>query len=414
MMNSAAGIVHLLRGARRFLLLCGLVLPSLLLLSSCVVKTIRHGRATRSYVSNLGSDPKGVLEMGPILGHAGSDYFTVSCRTGEDARLTVYVGGRRVVSDAEEYHNVTVPGLPSRPVHTYRVEVQELEGKRRQKSFGPFNVSTVPSRAPFRFVAYGDPQAAGGVWRRVADAMRAERPAFALSLGDMVWTGADKWEWRDGTFAQARPFFASVPQYIVRGNHDVGGEKWFNLFASPSGTGNWTQVFGPVRIVGVDISSRWDPDDPPYQWLNSVLARAREPFLFLAVHPPPYTSTFHGDEEDEHVEHGLTRLSRSVMLPLMQRYGGTAILSGHAHSYERNELPGGLTCIVSGGAGAKLYRRSAKASNPYSKRFARAHHYLVFEVEPQRVTVKAVDLAGRILDQRRWGPRQASHRPSVR
>ncbi|MFH0910463.1 MAG: metallophosphoesterase [Planctomycetota bacterium] len=238
--------------------------------------------------------------------------------------------------------------------------------------------------------------------------MRKARPAFGLALGDLVLDGGSKEEWKANFFGPGAELLASVPQYLAKGNHDLGGERWLALFCTPTGGMNWQQRIGPVMLVGLDILLDWTPESREYQWLETVLSRSDAPYLFVALHAPPYTTTPHGDLDEGMPRDSLVRKAREAVLPLAERYRATAILAGHSHIYERSERPSGLTLVTTGGAGAPLSEPTGNRveKNPYQKKFFQEHHYSLITVSDIDCRLRAVTLDGGVLDERAWLPRK--------
>ena len=69
------------------------------------------------------------------------------------------------------------------------------------------------------------------------------------------------------------------------------------------------------------------------------------------MHHPPFSISLHGGQRD----------LRERWTPLFERYGVTAVFSGHDHCYERAER-NGVHYFVSGGGGAPLYGRGQRAA----------------------------------------------------
>ncbi|KKM66837.1 hypothetical protein LCGC14_1477230, partial [marine sediment metagenome] len=84
------------------------------------------------------------------------------------------------------------------------------------------------------------------------------------------------------------------------------------------------------------------------------------------------------------------------IIPLLNKYKVTAYICGHSHNYERSELPGGVTQIISGGAGAPPHRKMTTAAqqNPYSKIFASELHFCLFEIADGTARVKVLTPQG--------------------
>ena len=65
-----------------------------------------------------------------------------------------------------------------------------------------------------------------------------------------------------------------------------------------------------------------------------------------------------------------------------------------------------MTSITTAGAGAGLYgKRDDPKQNPYSKVFAKVHHYCLLRVAGETCTLTAVDLSGQTFDTRTWEAR---------
>ena len=101
-------------------------------------------------------------------------------------------------------------------------------------------------------------------------------------------------------------------------------------------------------------------------------------------------------------------VARTRIVPILVRHGVTAMLCGHDHGYERSELPGGLTAVVTGGAGAGTYPKHANAAtqNPYSAAFSAKHHYSLIRVEGDTAVLTAVTPEGQVIDRRTWAARR--------
>ncbi len=86
---------------------------------------------------------------------------------------------------------------------------------------------------------------------------------------------------------------------------------------------------------------------------------------------------------------------RATLVPLLERYNVDVFLSGHKHNYERL-LVNGITYLVSGGGGGRL--TALGAPDPNSQRALLAHHFLLIEVDGDRLTGAAIDYGGNVID----------------
>jgi hypothetical protein len=127
--------------------------------------------------------------------------------------------------------------------------------------------------------------------------------------------------------------------------------------------------------------------------LVNDLNATRQPWKIAVFHRAPYSALG---------EHGSDPLVRSVFEPIFSAHDVALVLSGHEHDYERTtpqqRTPGtlGVTYIVTGGGGARLYPAGIA---PWTAASASAYHYLRGVVDPCRVAVEAVGLDGVVFDQ---------------
>ena len=248
-----------------------------------------------------------------------------------------------------------------------------------------------------------------GVPAKVAAAVAAARPAFSVFLGDMVASGNVDDQWDQMHFGPAKEYFATIPYYPVIGNHERNCSLFLRLFQTPSGDKNWAQRIGPMLLIGIDGGMNWEAGGELATWLEAQLAAGSDAkFIFLATHYPAWSSGSHAKlGEDGAPRETPARLAQQVIMPLLAKYGATAMLAGHDHFYERSEPPEGVTMIVSGGAGVRLRDKwaDAETQNPHSKAFAKRYHYCVFTIEGDTCTMQAVTPDGEVLDERTWPAR---------
>lgn len=138
-------------------------------------------------------------------------------------------------------------------------------------------------------------------------------------------------------------------------------------------------------------------NDPEEQrtFLERDLAATRKRWRFAYLHRSPYGSSRHG---------GDVRV-REDLEPLFARHGVDLVFSGHDHVYERTVPIKGVTYVVSGGGGRRLYPagRSTRTASSVS-----AHHAVFVRVEGQRLSLEAVEAGGKVVD------RLELHQPHAR
>jgi 3',5'-cyclic AMP phosphodiesterase CpdA len=246
-----------------------------------------------------------------------------------------------------------------------------------------------PADAATGLLAVGDFGLGGERQRAVGAAIRAfeeRNPADLLvTLGDNDYT-------RGRSFAASwRASFGWLPAAGVDvagalGNHDVEvrrGRYQFRLLRMPGPY--YVRRVNELEVIVLD-STAVTPAQT--RWLERTLA-ARTGFRrVVAFHHPPYTCGGHL---------GSAAVQRA-WVPLFERYGVRLVLSGHDHNYQRFSRRG-VTYVVNGGGGARLYplRRCPRS---YPRRLAArsAHGFLHVTVEAAGFVVRAVGLDGRTID----------------
>jgi hypothetical protein len=336
-----------------------------------------------------------------VLGDAGADYFSVGCRTNMLAQVTLDVDGKHWESPLGVVHSFKATGLKPGTEYRYKLTAR-IPNTSAEKAIGPFYVSTPPLPGkPFSFVAMGDSRTFPEDWKLVAKAVMRKTPAFVVFSGDMVADGREDRLWDEQFFGPAKAYFAFIPTLYIIGNHERASPLVGTLISAP-GLGHWKTSIGGALFVGIDGAQDWTGSSANLKWMESVLKESREPYVFVCSHYPPWSSGPHGASNE-----GASVEARKYILPLMKKYGAAVFLAGHEHNYERCESPEGVTVIVSGGAGAPLYKRVlTPAENPYSKVFESTHNYCLFNIDGNHCSMQALTPEGRVIDTKSWPARK--------
>jgi hypothetical protein len=367
------------------------------------------------------SDSDAQIDLGPILGACGDDYFTVTCRTNMLAEVSLEIrtpAGRTLTTPAGAaglYHRIRVD-RPLRDVSSYRLvlrtsphsTVVTADWRLPQRQPGPLRMAFV-----------GDPQS-GQRWGSVAGAIERQRPDMLVILGDLVGSGQVEEVWREKFWLPAKSLLATVPTYAILGNHDHAAAIFGQIMFHPGDQTrwpNWSQQIGDVLLVGIDGERNFRSGSADHAWLSGLLRQAPARYVFLCSHYPPWASSWHGDVgADGKPREWQMRQSQDAILPMLIEHGATALLTGHEHCYERNEPPGGVPHITTGGGGGAIRGRhkDAAVNNPHSKVFANAYNYVLIEVSGDEATLTAKSLDGKTLDTLKFAPRKpgAATRPA--
>jgi predicted phosphodiesterase len=312
----------------------------------------------------------GVVEYGetPELGHEQADFRV----------------GRR--------HAVVLTGLD--PGWTYHFRVESAGGS---SATGHFRTAPVGDDSHFGFAVVGDSGSGGKGQLAVAALLERLRPHLILHTGDVVYPAGEERHYDRRFFAPYRKLIKTVPIFPVLGNHDVrkrNGAAFLENFHPPLGSPGSTKRYysfdwGNTHFVALD-SELYHGDtgsDPEKQrtFLERDLSATQKRWRVVFLHRSPYGSSRHG---------GDGRV-REDLEPLFARHGVDVVFSGHNHVYERTVPIKGVTYVVSGGGGRRLYPagRSARTASSVS-----AHHAVLVRVEGRHLSLEAIEAGGRVVD----------------
>lgn len=285
--------------------------------------------------------------------------------------------------------------------YRYRVEVGD-------KSWSG-ELATAPevgAGVPFSFIVLGDSRSNAEAHRRVIERVSQEVPDFIVGTGDMVDDGARQDQWQT-FFDIERELLVDNVYFPAVGNHDRQGrgrtaDTYRSYFSLPDNGGDseryYAFSYANARFLVLDSNAHSFSLTSQTAWLERELEAARQDprvrHIFAVTHHPLFSISLHGGQRD----------LRERWTPLFEKYGVSAVFSGHDHVYQRAERRG-LRYFVSGGAGAPLYPRSPRASatdKAAVQRFERAYHYLRVSVSGGNLDVTAVRVDGSIIESVAW------------
>ena len=247
-----------------------------------------------------------------------------------------------------------------------------------------------PAGAGTGVIAIGDFGVGGERQRQVGAAVRAfeeaNPSALLVTLGDNDYT-------RGRSFATSwRASFGWLPAAGVRvagalGNHDVElrrGRYQFRLLGMPGPY--YVRRLDDVEVIVLDSTAVTTAQTA---WLERTLARRSGLPRIVVFHHPAFTcGGYLGDAR-----------VRRRWTPLFERYGVRLVLAGHDHNYQRFASFRGVTYVVHGGGGARLYKlRPCPASYPRRTGARVGFGFLHVQVEAGGFVVRAVDLNGKTID----------------
>lgn len=343
---------------------------------------------------------------GPVLGICGTDYFTVSCRTNMPAKVTAKSGKMIMVSEEGLFHFFKFTGL--KPGEKYDLLLTAASGK-FSRDMDKFTAHTLGVGNEFRFIALGDSRTNPDDWVKVTDAVLKNDPAFVIHSGDMVVDGKSDPLWNKDLFGPSKKLFSSIPVFPVLGNHEGNSPVYHKFFAGGENQlKNWTVNAGACLFIGIDGDLNWSSGSENYKWLENILSASKDKFIFLTTHYPPWSSGPHGAMVDGKVKERQASEARHCLMPMLKKYNATVLIAGHDHFYERSEPDDGITVIITGGAGAPRYDKSAKGieQNPWSKAFSKKLNYCIFDIKDDTCKMTALAPDGEKLDEKEFKARK--------
>jgi predicted phosphodiesterase len=235
----------------------------------------------------------------------------------------------------------------------------------------------------FRFVVLGDRtgEPEPGVYERVLKDAAAERPAFAIGVGDTIQglhdeTAEAEWQRIETT---------RFPLYLAPGNHDVWSRQSEDLFRKYSGHPlHYGFDYGQAHFTILDNSRSDQLSEAELTFLEEDLKQHDEqPLKFIVCHRPSWiVNVVVGDPN--------FRLHQ-----IARKYGARFVISGHLHEMLHAELEG-VEYISMVSAGGHL-----RASGKYDDGWF--FGYAVVDVNKTRVEFLVRELGGRSTALKDWG-----------
>jgi len=289
-------------------------------------------------------------------------------------------------------HAVALAGLDPGLTYHYRVE-----GVGRTSSKGSLRTAPVGDDSHFSFAVVGDSGSGGKGQLAVAGLLGRLEPDLILHTGDVVYPAGEERHYDRRFFAPYRCIIGSVPVFLVLGNHDVrkgNGTAFLENFHPPLGSPRSTKRYysfdwGGAHFIALDSELYYDDkgSTPEEQkvFLEQDLAATRKHWKVAFLHRSPYGSSRHGGDQKV----------REDLEPLFVKHGVHLVFSGHDHVYERTVPIRGVTYVVSGGGGRRLYRAGKSKWTAFSKS---AHHAVLVRVDGGHLSLEAVEAHGTVVD----------------
>jgi 3',5'-cyclic AMP phosphodiesterase CpdA len=305
---------------------------------------------------------------------------------------TPKLGRKQADARVGRRHAVALADLDPGSAYHYRVE-----GGARSSAAGRFGTAPVDQDSSFIFAVVGDSGSGGKGQLAVAALLGRLEPDLILHTGNVIYPAGEERHYDRRYFAPYRNLIKTVPVFPVLGNHNVrkeNGAAFLENFRPPLGSPGSTKRYysfdwGGAHFVALDRElyygdKRSSPEEQK-AFLQEGLAATRKRWRVAFLHRSPYGSSRHGGDEKV----------REDLEPLFVRCGVDLVFSGHDHVYERTVPVRGVTYVVSGGGGRRLYRAGNDERTACSKS---AHHAVLVRVDGGRLLLEAVEADGTVMD----------------
>lgn len=329
-------------------------------------------------------------------------------------------GAQQIELDATRSdHWVNVAGLEPGGAYSIQVGLRNPQGEVQAPFFtgeawDPVSVETIEAGEPYRIAVFGDSGFGGPVTRELAELIAAYGPQAVIHTGDLVYK---VYEEPSPAAAFQRKLYAPLSAILqqvaflpVPGNHE------FDVDARWEGEPYYFHAFPPLIGAAADSLEMLGPADRRgwYAWaagqvqflfLNSQAlfgagGRAEQTaWLAERLQDPTYRASIlithvPFESSGRHARDG--RFLRQAWGPLLDGTNTLLILSGHDHDYERL-MYGDRIQIISGGGSGVLYTQAAPS--PPDGVFARRSHFLLLDLLPDEMSIRAIALDGSLLDE---------------
>ncbi len=237
-----------------------------------------------------------------------------------------------------------------------------------ERSLAKFAANTQQAKPKdFTFVVLGDSRDGDAIFLKALRLAKTFQPLFILHGGDYSMSGG-KHE-TAGFLRMLKETVPEIPVFVVMGNHENR-----EVFARQIGPFDFTlksERLG-LTLVSIDNSDN-SLQRAELEYLSSRLSSAAGS-VFVAMHVPPKTERWdwHTFTEGADQLRGILASSKAQ-----------GVFFSHVHLFDRAEF-GGVPAIITGGAGAPLYKNRFPGDP--------VHHILVVRVKDGRAAFNKVTL----------------------
>jgi len=268
------------------------------------------------------------------------------------------------------------------PTHLYCYQV--FAGETALTELAPLATAAAPSKETIKFIGLGDTGTGGAAQIAIGKWIAAQPFDFMLFFGDIAYESGTPAQLQHKFFQIYRDILRYVPTYPTLGNHERRtrqGRPYLEAFVLPEPERYYSFDWGNVHFVAIDTTQR---DTKQLTWLDEDLGKNKLPWVIVFGHHPMYTNSLRGPQ----------LWIRKAFSKILTDHKVDLVITGHEHQYERFRVAD-VNYVVSGGGGGQLTRLFG--SSRALKQFT-LHHFLAFEVGPEKLEMRVIDINGRELE----------------
>ena len=235
--------------------------------------------------------------------------------------------------------------------------------------------------------------------KKIIENIALHNPAALILLGDMVSNGSDIKEW-DYLHNLLKPIVSQdIPVIPVLGNHEYWGDNTIALNNARQNfpvfqKSHWySKIYGDIVFIILD-SNRYDLMEDNWtrerRWFENALnyydSNGDIKGIIVCLHHPPYTNSLvTGDNID---------VQEAFVEPFLESQKTLAMISGHAHTYERFQKKGKMFIISGGGGGPRVLLKTGSNIHKDIVNLPqlRPFNYLLLYPKPDGVQITAKGL----------------------
>lgn len=243
----------------------------------------------------------------------------------------------------------------------------------------------------FRFAVMGDNRSGPQIFGNIAKSIKLHNPLFSLYLGDLSFDPQYA-TWKEDFFVPDNlDLISEVPFYNAVGNHEgwepntKAFQQSFDVNSPDRNLPYYAFECGDIFFLVLSSMHPLSEGSEQFEFAKKSIATTRKKWKIAALHHPPYSCGGHKS----------SKAAQEISSKLLEPNKFDIVLAGHSHFYQHN-LANGVRYIISGGGGSPLYEPSYCE---FTLKSVKDYHYLIFDVSVDKISMKAIDLYGKIIDE---------------